>query len=88
MEAENRNRRKVMAAKIGRIANWVIQDKKESVIRKGKGEACKRIEAKRSWRLQEVTSPASKDALTTILVRQTGVHEITANKDQQAHRRK
>lgn len=71
-----------MAAKIGRITSLVIQDKEESVVRKGKGEACKRIEAKGSRRLQEVASPASKGTITTILVEQAGVHEITTSKDQ------
>ena len=86
MEEENRSRIKVMAEKIGIITGRVIQDKKESLIRKRKSEACKGIKAKGSWRLQEVASPAPEDALTTILVKQTVVHEIAARKNQQANR--
>lgn len=82
MEAENRKRWKTMAAKISRITSWVIENTEEPVVRKGKGEACKRVEAKGPRRLQEVASPASKDTITTILVEQAGVYEIAASKDQ------
>ena len=58
-----------MAVKISRIKCRVIQDKKESLVRKVKGKARKRIKAKRSLRFQKVASSAAKDSITAILVK-------------------